>query len=643
MRKMQGQSRLWIAVCLAMCMLFLTACGAGPAADSRPSKSAEDAALTQAAKLTEAASKVTNTPSVSPTPGVDLGETALLELIEILKEAEYTVDESYRKINDDEGETYDKIVNGAAVMKDASAQLREMKARADRIPDLDANIRSAANEYFEMVIFSRESLQEVYHFFEQQLQVYLELIPDADKYNFRDYCEALDVWYEGRKEIIDGITEVPSCVQSEWNNFKRTYELNETIIGKAYQAVSLNDWLRYYSCQCLMKRFSTAEEKDFDALIASLGSEVDFAKNQANVACDLAWEIYNCAGIGRDARAAYVFENNRHGKIRVDYDAIETIYPALYNTYDAFVIIKTGCLSGTRRITVEAEIPGYTQKYRQTFTLDASYRTIPIKPPVLTGNVDFSSAKNAQIVVSVYEQDGYTLIDSQSFPVTLKSRNDFEWSSDEYGISTQDNILCYLTPESTAITQLKRTAIDEISAMTEGRMESFAGYQGNQWDHRVITYLEAAGIMRALNVMGVRYNMDPFSLSNSNQHILFPSEVLETRSGLCIETSLVVASALQSAGMHAFLVFPEGHAQVAVETWSGSGEYLLIETTALTSGNNSRQIFINGATSLINNQYPDGPIEYLTDSEWHEYLENEVEYIVDCDDSTVLGLTAFSN
>ena len=179
--------------------------------------------------------------------------------------------------------------------------------------------------------------------------------------------------------------------------------------------------------------------------------------------------------------------------------------------------------------------------------------------------------------------------------------------------------------------------------MTEGRMESFAGYQGNQWDHRVITYLEAEGIMRALNVMGVRYNMDPFSLSNSNQHILFPSEVLETRSGLCIETSLVVASALQSAGMHAFLVFPEGHAQVAVETWSGSGEYLLIETTALTSGNNSRQIFINGANSLINNQYPDGPIEYLTDSEWHEYLENEVEYIVDCDDSTVLGLTAFSN
>ncbi|MBR4812459.1 MAG: hypothetical protein IKZ69_00980 [Lachnospiraceae bacterium] len=643
MRKMFGQSRTWVAVLLTVCMLLLTACGAGSEIDTRPAKSEEEAALTQAAKLTEAASQVTNTPSVTPTPEVDLGEIALQELIEILKEAEYAVDESYRKINDDTGETYDKVVHGATIMKETSEQLREMKARADKIPNLDANIRSAAGEYFEMVIFSRESLQEVYHFFEQQLPVYYELIPDADKYSFRDYCDALNNWYEGRKEIIDGITEVPSCVQSEWNNFKRTYELNETIITKAYRAVALNDWLRYYSCQFLLKRFATAEEKDFDALLASLASEVDFAKNQAAVACDLAWEISSCAGIGRDARAGHVFENNRNSKITVDYDAIQTIYPALYNTYNAFVIVKTGCLSGTRRITVEAEIPGYTQKYRQTFTLDASYRAIPIKPPVLTGNVDFSAAKNAQIVVSVFEQDGYTLIDSQSFPVTLKSRNDFEWSSDEYGISTQDNILCYLTPESTAITQLKRTAIDEISAMTNGQMESFAGYQGSQWDHRVITYLEAAGIMRALNVMGVRYNMDPFSLSNSHQHILFPSEVIENRSGLCIETSLVVASALQSAGMHAFLVFPKGHAQVAVETWTGSGEYLLIETTALTSGNNSRQIFIDGANNLINNKYPKGPIEYLTASEWHTYIRDEVEYLVDCDDSTVLGLTAFSN
>ena len=76
MRKMFGQSRTWVAVLLTVCMLLLTACGAGSEIDTRPAKSEEEAALTQAAKLTEAASQVTNTPSVTSTPEVDLGEIA---------------------------------------------------------------------------------------------------------------------------------------------------------------------------------------------------------------------------------------------------------------------------------------------------------------------------------------------------------------------------------------------------------------------------------------------------------------------------------------------------------------------------------------------------------------------------------------
>ena len=59
--------------------------------------------------------------------------------------------------------------------------------------------------------------------------------------------------------------------------------------------------------------------------------------------------------------------------------------------------------------------------------------------------------------------------------------------------------------------------------MTGGQMNSFVGYQNNAWNnHYVGTYLQAAGLMRAMYEMGVRYNMDPFSLSGSNQHILLP-------------------------------------------------------------------------------------------------------------------------
>jgi hypothetical protein len=96
--------------------------------------------------------------------------------------------------------------------------------------------------------------------------------------------------------------------------------------------------------------------------------------------------------------------------------------------------------------------------------------------------------------------------------------------------------------------------------------------------------------------------------------------------------------------MHAFLIFPPGHAQVAVEVWnSGShqGEYFLIETTALDS-RNSIDTFAQAANALAEGQPPSGIITQYDQSQWAEYLEN-VEYIVDCNDSQLLGLTPFVN
>ena len=149
--------------------------------------------------------------------------------------------------------------------------------------------------------------------------------------------------------------------------------------------------------------------------------------------------------------------------------------------------------------------------------------------------------------------------------------------------------------------------------------------------------------MRAMYEMGVRYNMDTFSISGSHQHVLFPEDVLKQKGGLCIETTLVVASALQSADMHAFIVLPPGHAQVAVETWEGSGEYFLIETTALEGNSNNRQAFVSGANQLINSGKVSGIITYMDQESWYNYLSVDGTYLIDCDDSIVLGLTPFAN
>ena len=637
MKRMKRVGKRITALVLTVFMVFLTACASEKSGDAgeRVTKSAERPTDTPV---------VTPEPTATPTPELDLGAEALAQLIPYVKDAMQTVLDTADALSpsqsDEEADWF-----GAAIttIETNTGKLETLSRQASAIPNLDDNINDAATEFFEMTISCHTSLGSCLRFCSQAAQVIDSPKPTGQNKTFSELYSELLNWYLAEKEMIDKITEVPSSMSDSWEAYKKTFEINRTVLVKADEAIDYDDWLRYYSCQLLIQRFETAVQNDADAIIASLQGELEFAMKQADVARALAEEIVKCSEMDRNRRTRYSFTNNRNGEVSLTYDAISAVYPTLYNTYRSFVIVNAGCISGTHKITVEAEIPGYTQKYRQSFTLDASYRAINIKPPVLPDSLNLASAKNAQIVVSVYEQDGLTLIDSQSFPIELKSRNDFEWYSDEYGVSTKDNILCYLQPESPAITQLKRTAIDEISAMTAGKMESFAGYQGSTWNHAVTTYLQVAGLMRALNVLGVRYNLDVFSISNSNQHILLPEEVLETRSGLCIETSLVVASALQSANMHAFLVFPPGHAQVAVEVWEGTGEYFLIETTALSDQDNSRQIFVDGANYLLNNQTVSGIITYLTPDEWDEYLSQTVQYLIDCDDSVVLGLTTFSN
>lgn len=477
----------------------------------------------------------------------------------------------------------------------------------------------------------------------------IETQPNITNYNSEmDYLNDFSEWIEAVKEGYLSIDHCPSSAQNEWKQFGEALDLNENILAKEAMAITYKDDLRMISAINMSSRFYTVLGSRYDKLANCFGGEIDHCTELIDAADNLAEEIHAYAEMEQGERNTYEFKNINPGDINPEYDVIDTIYPSLYNTYDAFLIIRTGCISGTRQIVVEAEIPGFTQKYKESISLDPSYKAIYIKPPALAGDLDLSSAKDAQINVTISDLDG-TLIDTKTFSITIKSKYDFEWYSDEYGTVTQDNILCFLTPESSAISDLKRLAIEEMSSMTGGRVESFAGYQNpTEWTNSVCTYLQAAGIMRALYDMGVRYNMDTFSISGSNQHILLPEDVLNQKSGLCIETSLVVASALQSAGMHAFLVFPPGHAQVAVETWEGSGQYFLIETTALSGSNNNAQIYVDVANQLINeNTMPmpssGYPITYMNGEEWIEYLSGEGTYLIDCDDSRVLGLTPFAN
>jgi hypothetical protein len=200
-----------------------------------------------------------------------------------------------------------------------------------------------------------------------------------------------------------------------------------------------------------------------------------------------------------------------------------------------------------------------------------------------------------------------------------------QWVGED-GTPYDENILAWLTPEAEEIRTLLRYSADSCRELTDGQLDAIVGYQEavSGWSQELITYVQAYSIMHTLaDEFAVKYIMSPFSSTDSTlQRIATPAEVINSAGGLCVETSVTIASALQAMNMHAMLILLPGHCQVAVETWPGTGQYLLIETTALT----------NAASA-----YYDEDFEYVipswpyTKDEWREYLAQDGVTAIDCD------------
>ena len=166
---------------------------------------------------------------------------------------------------------------------------------------------------------------------------------------------------------------------------------------------------------------------------------------------------------------------------------------------------------------------------------------------------------------------------------------------------------------------LRREAIYWLETNAGAGYSSLPGYQlayPDGTDEPSTTVLQAMAIQGAISDIGVRYNMGPYSFGGS-QRVLTPDAVIQSRSGICIETALLMASALQSAQMHAMIIITPGHAQVALETWENSGAYYLLETTMLPY-NASEEETVAFA-------------RFLTADEWREYLSGDGVYVIDCD------------
>lgn len=350
------------------------------------------------------------------------------------------------------------------------------------------------------------------------------------------------------------------------------------------------------------------------------------------------------ASVGKSASSvtdlsavSYTYQEKKPEAV-IEFITAEEIFPSNYRTLESLATFTGYCDFGEMDVLIEVEVPGFTQAFRQKIRLGRQVTKLRIVPPLVTGTIDLNSEKLAQLVYSVTEVDTGKLLVQESKSLKLYSKFDIIWSDGTYPDANTDNILAWMTPDAPEIVTLKRDAIDYLSYITDGGLQMLIGYQdiglfdGNVYTN---TFAQAVAIQGAMSdIAKVRYNNSRFSM-DSQQRVKLPADTLSSRSGICIETALVMASALQSTGMHCMLIFPPGHAQVAVEAWPNTGDYYLIETTVL--------------PMTMNQDAWNSTVMFLDKEQWLGYLSGEGSvtlgqcYVVDCDLGAKLGIRAMSN
>jgi hypothetical protein len=276
-----------------------------------------------------------------------------------------------------------------------------------------------------------------------------------------------------------------------------------------------------------------------------------------------------------------------------------------------------------------------------------------IKPSLLPNNQlsDLTKEQTTQINLTITDVETGDVLVKKNKQIKLKSIYSMAWLSDEFGSTAQFDILAWMRPNIDEVDAINRKANDY---MQEWAQSSMAGYQFG--DDVIPTLLQVAAIQSAISDSGVQYQNDSYSLTSSDQNVLTPDAVIKKQQGLCIETTLLMASCLKRLGMHPVIVLTPGHAQCAVETYAGSGNYFLIETTKLpykvnTNYEDDDVGFYNGL--LASTTFPEGTYTWTTTGsaqEWADYLDYVYQegldeyggiFIIDCnlmDELDIKGL-----
>lgn len=244
---------------------------------------------------------------------------------------------------------------------------------------------------------------------------------------------------------------------------------------------------------------------------------------------------------------------------------------ALYSAYYPFYLathapqfVVSYSSSSPLALIMSVSVAGFTQTETHTVNAGATAQALGFTP-TLAANALRALTNDVNTTVHVRVTDTHnTLYYVNDSPLLLHSHELMQWVA-----ANRLKVAAWVTPDDPAVAGLVSKAINRLPGEPPPVPAAMIGYANHASPRAVRDQVDAL-----YDTLRLDYHMrylstnvpygGPGDTSASLQDIHLPFETLQQRSGMCIELTALLASAVERIGLHAEIVIIPGHAFLGV-------------------------------------------------------------------------------
>ncbi|MBI1891354.1 MAG: DUF4011 domain-containing protein [Burkholderiales bacterium] len=200
---------------------------------------------------------------------------------------------------------------------------------------------------------------------------------------------------------------------------------------------------------------------------------------------------------------------------------------------------------------------------------------------------ELNEAEHGRIVTQAVAHDIH--LSQADFPVEVLAYD--QWAGTR---ALPELLAAFSLPNNPVIDRLIHQASDLL--VKSGHDQSMNGYQSKNRDD---VWLQISAIYSAIGSLNLHYSMPPASFGSDGQKIRTPDRVLSGGVATCLDSTMLLSSCFEQAGLNPIVLIKKGHAWIgcwlvnttlstsilddaqAIRKRVASGELLVIETTLL--------------------------------------------------------------